>query len=137
MIRFTLGNVGHTESFCSSQFLGINKSFSYQCSRGKISKLQHSGLIPFINFTEDNISGVDMRDYCNDPWADYHVSHLEWVRECSSQYLDIDALNQDFSDKCEGKDQCDLNLSQYTLESEIKREDMEVQCLSDFANVYI
>jgi hypothetical protein len=45
----TLGNLGHVGSSCIHQFISVDYEMHPKCSKGKLSRITYTGLIPDIH----------------------------------------------------------------------------------------
>ena len=72
----TLGNLGHAQTHCHSQFLKFDRKMDMSCKAGKISNLRYMGIVP--KAMDKDSKNVDIHhDFCGDPNED------ETVRKCS------------------------------------------------------
>lgn len=72
LTKVSLGNLGHAESFCFHEFLGLKGNVDFTCRKGEISKIKTLGLMP--TFGKDQKFSAD---YCD------VSSKVQEINECT------------------------------------------------------
>jgi hypothetical protein len=119
-----LGNLGQKQSNCLMQnYLTREKTNTIKCEVGLISNLKAFGLSPI----EDEEEEEDLSErstariweqgektgfhsnFCADPYK----NGITQIIECSDAFLDKEALESSFNERCANKNTCKFNFSRF------------------------
>eukprot|EP00347_Sterkiella_histriomuscorum_P002409 403368266 len=91
--KFSLGNMGFSDSICMSMYLGVDGPQQIQCREGKISSLFSQGIIPKVNNGQEAYCGLSSK------------GTLE-ISQCSDKYVDTTKLQTYFDENCKDQESC-------------------------------